>query len=56
MSDDDDYRRVAEIERAANGKPSYLNMDAAFCAQMHAASRLASSLRLVLKTLCASRT
>ena len=37
MSTDDEYRRVAEIERAANGKPSYLDMDAAFCARMHAA-------------------
>jgi hypothetical protein len=37
MSDDDEFRRVAEIERAANGKPSYLEMDAAFCARMHAA-------------------
>jgi hypothetical protein len=37
MSNDDEYRRVAEIERAANGKPSYLDMDAAFCARMHAA-------------------
>jgi hypothetical protein len=32
MSDDDEFSRVAEIERAANGKPSYLDMDAAFCA------------------------
>ena len=37
MSDDDEFSRVAEIERAANGKPSYLNMDAAFCARMYAA-------------------
>jgi hypothetical protein len=37
MSDDDEFRRVAEIERAANGKPSHLQMDAAFCARMHAA-------------------
>ena len=37
MSDDDEFRRVAEIERAANGKLSYLQMDAAFCARMHAA-------------------
>jgi hypothetical protein len=35
MSDDDEFRRVAEIERAANGKPSYLDMDAAFCARMY---------------------
>ena len=37
MSDDHEFRRVAEIERAATGKPSYLDMDAAFCARMHAA-------------------
>ena len=37
MSDNDEFRRVAEIERAANGKLSYLRMDAAFCARMHAA-------------------
>ena len=37
MSDDDEFSRVAEIERAANGKPSYLDMDAAFCARMDAA-------------------
>jgi hypothetical protein len=35
MSDDDEFSCVAEIERAANRKPSYL--DAAFCARMHAA-------------------
>jgi hypothetical protein len=37
MSDDDEFRRAAEIERAANGKPSYLDMDAAFCARMRMA-------------------
>ena len=37
MSDDDEFRRVAEIERAANRKPSHLQMDAAFCARMQAA-------------------
>ena len=37
MSDDDEFRRVAEIERAANGRPSYLEMDAAFSARLHAA-------------------
>ena len=37
MSDDDEFRRVAEIERIANGKPGYLDMDAAFCARMQAA-------------------
>ena len=35
MSNDDEFRRVAEIERAANGKPSYL--DEAFCARMRMA-------------------
>ena len=40
MSDDDEFRCVAEIERAANGKLSYLQMDAAFRARMHAAIRL----------------
>jgi hypothetical protein len=37
MSDHDEFSRVAEIERAANGKPSHHQMDAAFCARMHAA-------------------
>jgi hypothetical protein len=37
MSDNDEFRRVAEIERAANGKPSHGQMDAAFCARIHAA-------------------
>jgi hypothetical protein len=37
MSDHDEFSRVAEIERAATGKPSHLNMDTAFCARMHAA-------------------
>ena len=37
MSDDNEFRRVAEIERAANGKLSYVQMDAAFCTRMHAA-------------------
>ena len=37
MSDDDEFSRVAEIERAANGRPSYLDMDAAFCARMRMA-------------------
>src|SRR5262249_28836293 len=60
-SDDDEFRRVAEIERAANGKPSYLEMDAAFRARMHAAiatgleRQSASSLRLELKNLDTSR-
>jgi hypothetical protein len=29
MSDDDEFRRVPEIERAANEKPTYLDTDAA---------------------------
>ena len=37
MTDDDEFSCVAEIERAANRKPSYVDMDAAFCARMHAA-------------------
>jgi len=37
MSNYDEFSRVAEIERAATGKPSHLNMDMAFCARMHAA-------------------
>ena len=37
MSDDDEFRRVAEIKRAANGKASYLDMEAAFCARMRIA-------------------
>jgi hypothetical protein len=32
-----EIREIEEIERAANGKPSYFEMDAAFCARMHAA-------------------
>ena len=37
MSGDDEFRRVAEIERAANGKSRYLDMDAAFCDRMRLA-------------------
>jgi hypothetical protein len=37
MSDDGEIQRLTEIERITNGKPSYLVMDAAFCARMHAA-------------------
>ena len=37
MSDDDEIQRLTEIERITNGKPSYFDMDAAFCARMHAA-------------------
>jgi hypothetical protein len=34
MSDDDEVQYLTEIER---GKPSYLEMDAAFCIRMQAA-------------------
>jgi hypothetical protein len=37
MSYDDEVQRVTEIERVANGKPSHFEMDAAFCARVHAA-------------------
>ncbi len=37
MSDDGEIQRLAEIERITNGKPSYVDMDEAFCARMHAA-------------------
>ena len=37
MSDDDEIQRLTEIERITNGKRSYLDMDAEFCARMHAA-------------------
>ena len=37
MSDDDEIQRLTEIERITKGKPSYLDMDAAFCARMYAA-------------------
>ncbi len=37
MSDDHEIQRLTEIERITNGKPSYLDMDAAFCARMLAA-------------------
>jgi hypothetical protein len=37
MSDDDEIQRLTEIERITNGKPSYFDMDAAFCGRMHAA-------------------
>ncbi|MFZ2079541.1 MAG: hypothetical protein WAV38_23410 [Xanthobacteraceae bacterium] len=37
MSDDDEIQRLAEIERITNGKPRYLDMDAAFCDRMRAA-------------------
>jgi hypothetical protein len=37
ISDDHELQRLTEIERITNGKPSYLDMDAAFCTRMHAA-------------------
>jgi hypothetical protein len=37
MNDDDVIQRLAEIERTTTGKPSYVDMDEAFCARMHAA-------------------
>ena len=37
MSDDDEIQYLTEIERITNGKPSHLDMDAAFCARMRAA-------------------
>lgn len=37
MSDDDEIQELVEIERTANGKPSYLDMDEAFCARMRMA-------------------
>jgi hypothetical protein len=33
----DEFHRVTEIERIANGKPTHFDMDEAFCARMHAA-------------------
>jgi len=63
MSDDNEIQRLTEIERITNRKPSYLDMDAAFCARMHAAitagwnaRRLALSPRLELKIPDTSRT
>ena len=37
MSDDGEIERLTEIERITNGKPSYFDMDVAFCARIHAA-------------------
>ncbi len=37
MSDDDDMQRLTETERITNGKPSYFEMDEAFCGRMRAA-------------------
>ena len=34
---DDEFHRVTEIERIANGKPTHFDMDEAFRARMHAA-------------------
>ena len=34
---DDEFHRVTEIERIANGKPTHIDMDEAFRARMHAA-------------------
>jgi hypothetical protein len=33
----DEIQRLTEIERIARGKSSHFDMDAAFCARMHAA-------------------
>jgi hypothetical protein len=35
MNEDDEIQRLSEIERITKGKPSYLDMDAAFCARLH---------------------
>ena len=37
IKDDDEIQRLTEIERITSGKPSYFDMDAAFCARMRAA-------------------
>jgi hypothetical protein len=37
LGDDGEIQRLTEIERITNGKPSYFDMEAAFCARMHAA-------------------
>jgi hypothetical protein len=37
MSDYDEIQEVTESERVANGKPSYFDMDEAFCARMRKA-------------------
>ena len=37
MSDDNDIQHLTEIERITNGKPSYFDMDEAFCGRMRAA-------------------
>jgi hypothetical protein len=40
MSNDDEIECVTEIERVANGKPSYFDMDEAFCARTQRFRRL----------------
>jgi hypothetical protein len=37
MSNDHEIQVLTEIERITDGKPRYLDMDAAFCARMRAA-------------------
>ena len=37
MSDDDEIQHLTEIERITKGKPTYLDMDDAFCGRMRAA-------------------
>jgi hypothetical protein len=37
MDNDAEIQRLTEIERITDGKPTYLDMDAKFCACMHAA-------------------
>jgi hypothetical protein len=37
MIDDDEIQRLTETERITNGKPTYFDMDTAFCARMHEA-------------------
>jgi hypothetical protein len=37
LGSEDEIQRLTEIERITNGKPSHFDMDAAFCARMHAA-------------------
>ena len=37
MGYDDEIKRITEIERITNGRPSHLDMDVAFCARLHAA-------------------
>ena len=37
MSYDNEIQRITEIERKTSGKPSHFEMDAKFCARLHAA-------------------